>query len=440
MAQFRKDTHTYLNQEKTIFEVVMLADQFGNLIGPANPSGAAVDAFGRARVSLPFTLFESSYRYQDNGKFCTANTTGTTCDFKANTSSIDMTLPTTSGASVYRESAKVFAYQPGKSLQIMNTFVMNPSKTNLRQRVGYFTTNNGYYLERSSLTTSGVCFVERSYVTGTVVNTPVDQASWNVDKLDGTGASLLTLNLDDPQILFIDMEWLGVGSVRMGFVINGQPIICHVFHHANLDTSAKGAYIQSASLPVRYEIENTGTTSGSSTLKQICSTVLSEGGYELIGKPREIGIEPTAASQIALTSAGTYYPVMSIRLNPAFPDAVVVPKQLGLMPINAANYKYKVLVGATIGGAVWANVTSDSVVQYNTNTTATVSGGNSVTTGYITSTVQAAGAINLVDSLFKYQLERNTLANTTTTFTLAVTCGAATSNACGSISFEEVVY
>lgn len=440
MAQFRKDTYQYLNQEKTIFEVVMLADQFGNLIGPANPSGAAVDAFGRARSSLPFTLFESSYRYGDNGRFATANTSGGTYEFVANTASVDLTVSTTSGASVYRESTKVFAYQPGKSLQILSTFVMNPAKTNLRQRVGYFTANNGFYLERSSSTTSGVSFVKRSYVTGAVVDTPVDQASWNVDKLDGTGASLLTLNLDDPQILFIDMEWLGVGSVRMGFVINGQPVICHTFHHANLDTSAKGAYIQTATLPIRYEIENTGVTSGSSTLKQICSTVISEGGYELIGKSREVGVEPTSASQIALTSAGTYYPVMSIRLNPAFPDAVVIPTQISLLPINSANYRYKILVGATINGAVWANVTTDSTVQYNTNTTATVSGGNSVTSGYITSTVQAAGSVQLVDSLFKYQLERNSLANTTTTFTLAVTSGTATSNAVGGIIFEEVVY
>ena len=440
MAQFRKDTHTYLNQEKTIFEVVMLADQYGNLVGPANPSGAAVDAFGRARTALPFTLFDSSNRYGDNGKFCTANTTGGTFGFISNTASVDLAVNTTSGASVYRETARVFAYQPGKSLQILNTFVMNAAKTNLRQRVGFFGANNGFYLERSEATTSGVSFVKRSYVTGAVVNTPVDQASWNVDKLDGTGPSLLTLNLDDPQILFIDMEWLGVGSVRMGFVINGQPIICHRFDHANIDTAAKGAYMQTATLPIRYEIENTGVTSGSSTLKQICSTVISEGGYELSGKSREIGQDPAASNQIALTSIGTYYPVLSIRLNPVFPDAVVVPTEINLLPISAANYRYKLVAGATITGAVWANVTTDSTVQYNTNTTAVMSGGNTLSSGYVTSTVQGAGSIKMSDDLFKYQLERNSLANTTTTFTLAVTCGTATSNACGSISFEEVVY
>lgn len=438
MAQFRKDTHQYLNQEKTIFEVVMLADQYGNLVGPANPSGSAVDAFGRARSSHPYTLFDSNHRYQDNGKFCTSNSTGGTFAFAANTSTVNMNVTTASGAYVYRESNRVFAYQPGKSLQTLMTFVMNPAQANLRQRIGYFGAENGFFLERSAATVSGVSFVKRSKVTGAVVDTPVDQASWNIDKMDGTGPSLLTLNLDDPQILFIDMEWLGVGSVRMGFVINGQFVICHRFDSANIDTAAKGAYTQTATLPVRAEIENTNTTLASSTLKTVCATVISEGGYELTGKPREIGLDP--ANTVLLTSVGTYYPVMSIRLNPVFSDSVVVPKEVSILPISAANYKYKIIVGGTINGAVWANVTTDSVVQYNTNTTATLSGGNSYMSGYITSTVQGGGSINLTDSLFKYQLERNSFANTTTTFTIAVTADKATSNTCASIAFEEVVY
>ena len=367
MAQFRIDRHQYLNQEKTLFEVVMLADQNGNPVTPGNPSGSAADAFGRARTSLPFTLFDSSYRYQDNGKFATANTAGGTYSFTSSTASMDLAVNTASGASVYRETYRVFAYQPGKSLQVLNTFVMNPTKTGLRQRVGYFSVNNGYYLERSSLTASGVCFVERSSVTGSVVNTPIDQLSWNVDTMDGNGPSGVVLNLDDPQILFIDLEWLGVGTVRMGFVVNGALIICHKFHHANLDTAAKGAYMQTACLPIRYEVENTSTTGSSSTLKQICSTIISEGGYELTGKPREIGIEPTSANQVVLTTPGTYYPVMSIRVNPSYLDAVVIPKQIGLMPINSANYRYKIVVGGTINGATWTNVTSDSTVQYNAN-------------------------------------------------------------------------
>lgn len=439
MAQFRKDTHQYLNDGKTIFEVMMLADQYGNLVGPANPSGSAVDAFGRARVSNPFTLYDSVHRYKDNGKENSANNAGGTYQFNANTSSIDLSLPVTSGAYVYRESKKVFAYQPGKSLQILKTFVMNEAKIGLRQRVGFFDSENGFFVERSSLTASGVCFVKRSKVTGSVVDTPVDQQSWNVDKLDGTGPSLLTLDLDNPQILFMDIEWLGVGSVRLGFVINGQFIHCHTFHHANSTGSPKGAYMQTACLPIRSEIENTGTTSSNSLFKQICATVISEGGYSLTGKGRTIGQDPQAASQIQLASAGTYYPVVSIRLNANNINGIAILKDVGILPINTANYRYKIINGATIAGGVWANVASDSIVQYNTNASATMSGGDTLTSGYITSTVQAAGSISIdTENLFLYQLERNSFDSTTTTLTLAVTSGTATCNVAASLAWEEI--
>lgn len=393
-----------------------------------------IDAFGRLRVSNPFTLMDSFHRYADNGKFYYSNTAGGTYALNTNTASLDLTLNTTSGARVYKESKRVYAYQPGKSLQVLTTFVMNPAKTNLRQRIGYFGANNGFFLERSD----DVYFVKRSSVTGSVVDTPAVKSTWNVDPLDGTGPSGIVLNLDDPQIMWMDIEWLGVGSVRMGFVIGGQFIHCHTFHHANLNASPKGAYMQTACLPLRAEIENTSTTVSSSTLKQVCATVVSEGGYSLIGRPRTIGIEPVNSSTVQCVNAGTYYPVVSIRLNPSTLDAIALPKQIDVLPINAANYKWKIVQGATIAGAVWANAASDSVVQYNTNTAATMSGGIDLNAGYVTSTVQGGGSLSMTDDIFQYQLERNSFTSTPDVFTLAVASGTATSNVAGQILWEEL--
>ena len=159
------------------------------------------DAFGRLRISNPLTLFDSSHRYADNGKFATSNTASTSYSFEANTASIDMIVDTTSSAKVYRESYRVFAYQPGKSLQIISTFVMNTSKANLRQRVGYFSTDNGIFLENSN----NVYFVKRSKATGSVVDTKITQSNWNIDPMNGTGPSGLTLNLAYPQIFWMDI-------------------------------------------------------------------------------------------------------------------------------------------------------------------------------------------------------------------------------------------
>jgi hypothetical protein len=433
MAQFRKDTHQYLNDGKTIFETVMLADQFGNLVGAANPTGMAVDAFGRARVSQPLTLFDSSHRYRDNGKISSANSaTGATIAHNANAGLIECTLDTTSGSFIKRESSRVFAYQPGKSLLILQSFVLATAKAGLRQRYGYFNEQNGVLLQ---LDGTELSFIERSFVTGVATETKVTQASWNVDKMDGTGPSRLVLDISKAQILFIDIEWLGLGTVRCGFVIDGKFIHCHSFHHANIIQST---YITTAVLPVRAEIENTGTTSSNSTLRIVCASVISEGGYELRGRPRTIGQSPVAASQYAMATAGTFYPVQAIRLNPANIDAIVIPKDIGMMAISSGFYQLKLVSGATIAGAVWANVASDSSVQYNTNTSATMSGGTDLFSDYLAVTNQAATSINIGDNLFKYQLERNSFANTPLAFVVAVTSSTASANTVASISWEEV--
>jgi len=77
MAQWRIDSHEWKQPHNvTLFEAFMLADPYGNLVGPANPSGVAVDAFGRARMSVPMTLFDSSHRYKDNGLWNTRTVLG----------------------------------------------------------------------------------------------------------------------------------------------------------------------------------------------------------------------------------------------------------------------------------------------------------------------------------------------------------------------------
>jgi hypothetical protein len=65
------------------------------------PASTAGDSFGRLRVSEPFTLFDSSHRYTDNGKWATS---GSTATFNANEGLVDLTINTTSGSQVYRET------------------------------------------------------------------------------------------------------------------------------------------------------------------------------------------------------------------------------------------------------------------------------------------------------------------------------------------------
>lgn len=395
--------------------------------------GPTVDAFGRLRVSNPLTLFDSSHRYSDNGLWEDSITGTASATFSANEGLINLSVGTTSGDEIIRETSKVFSYQPGKSLLAMSTFVLGTAKTNLRQRVGYFGAQNGVYFERDGTT---LYVVERSNVTGSVVNTRIAQANWNQDKLDGTGPSGITIDAAKAQIFYSDIEWLGLGTVRVGFVINGVFVPVHSFHHANiLDTT----YITTASLPLRYEMTNTGTTASSSTLKQVCSTVISEGGYELKGRQKAVNIPVT--SPISLTTAGTQYPIISIRLKSTKLDAIVILTALSILGLtNNANYLWQVIESGTTTGGTWVSAGTDSSVDYNiTGTSFTTGTGNILASGFFQGSNQGSSTIDILkEALFSFQLERNSFTSTPHELTLVCTSDSASAQVLSSMDWEEI--
>lgn len=394
--------------------------------------GTASDAFGRLRVVNPMTLFDSSHRYRDNGLWATSTGVGGTSAFSTSGGLVNLNVTTTSGSEIIRETYKCFSYQPGKSLLILSTFVMNPAKAGLRQRIGYYGPSNGMYLE---LNNTSLAFVERSSSTGSLVETRVEQADWNVDKMDGTGPSGFTLDVTKAQILWKDIEWLGLGTVRLGFVINGQFVHCHSFHHANL---IEATYITTASLPLRYEITNTAATTSNSTLKQVCSTVISEGGYELRGLQQAIGT--AVNTPYALTVSGTYYPIASIRLKTANLDAIVIPTAISLMSSGGnSNYSWRVAASTTTSGGTWTSAGADSSVEYNLSGTSS-SGGRIVAQGYFSAANQSTNVVDILrEALFKFQLERNTFTSTPYEFSVLVAANSSTGSAVfGAVDWEEV--
>jgi hypothetical protein len=394
-----------------------------------------LDAFGRLRVSSPMTLFDSSHRYRDNNLWSTLSANGGSVSFNASQGLVELNVTNTAGASAIRETTKVFSYQPGKSLLVMNTFVMASSATNLRQRVGYFGDQNGIYFQ---LDDGNISIVKRSLVTGSIAESVVTRSNWNGDKLDGTSSSGLVLDITKAQIIWTDIEWLGVGTVRVGFCINGQFIVCHSFHHANIIDST---YITTASLPLRYEIINkAATTGGSKTLKQICSTVISEGGYELRGLQQAVSIPITAPRTFAV--AGTFYPIISIRLKttPDRLDAIIILTALSLLGRgNGIDYNWQVRASGVTTGGSWVDAGVDSAVQYNITGTS-YAGGRILASGFLNSSNQGSPNLDILkEALFKFQLERNNL--TKTPFELTLVAATDTSNGSGmfaSMDWEEV--
>jgi hypothetical protein len=392
----------------------------------ANLANVGIDAFGRLRVGEPFTLFDSQNRYQKDPQFDESTATGGTVTYTANESTVNLNVTTSSGSEVVRQTYRVFPYQPGKSLLFLGTFVMAPGQTNLRQRVGYFNTDNGVFFQKTGTTNQ---FVLRTNTSGTPSDArTVSQAEWNGDKLDGSGPSRLVLNTSNAQILFMDFEWLGVGSVRCGFVINGEFITCHTFNNAN---NINSVYMTTAILPVRYEIRATGALTSSASMKQICSSVVSEGGYQ---QSTSFSI---ARRTTALGSIGTtFLPLVSIRLASDSLGAVVLPQETQILPTTSGDYEYVLVKNATLTGASY-NTTDFTHVDFDVSATA-MSGGTIVQQGY-TSGTNKAGTVAATPTGYNFDLQIGaSIAGTSDVYTLGVRVLSGTGSAIGSISFIDL--
>jgi len=393
---------------------------------PVSIGGTNVDAFGRLRVSQPYTIFDSQNRYGKDDQFSEELTTGGTSTYVGDESSVDLAVTTSSGSKVVRQSLRVFPYQPGKGLLVLATFVLNARKANLRQRVGYFNTGNGVFLEVSG--TGEPSFVLRTSTSGSPSDArTVAQSAWNGDKLDGTGASGLTLDLTKAQILWMDFEWLGVGSVRCGFIIDGQYIVCNTFNNAN---DIDKVYMTTAILPVRYEIENTGAAASASTLTQICSTVISEGGYD----------QKTPLSWARMTTATavttSFEPLVSIQLKSTRLGAVVIPAVFNALPVGSTlDYEIALIKNPTLTGASFTSLTNN--VEYDITASA-LTGGTIVQSTFVSGSNQGSG-LGSNDLEYNFALQLGvTVAGVSDIYTLAARTISGTDDIIGALSFYDL--
>ena len=432
MPNYRDPTDTnlyHVNKVQTCSGRPLEVTTTSGAVVYVQPGTTAGDAFGRLRISQLYTVFDSQHRYQENDKWTTVTGVSGSTTYQVNQSVVDLNVTTLSGDYIYRETKRVFPYQPGKSFLNMSSFVFASGKTNLRQRVGLFGTQNGIFFEQSGTTNY---LVLRSYVSGSVNETRVAQSGWNQDTFDGNGPTARVLDPAKANIFWMDIEWLGVGDVRAGFVVDGHMEVAHIFHNDNQNTTS---YMTTAVLPLRQEIENLGTTASSSTAKQICATVASEGGYE--GFTRRYNIA-TSTTPKTLTSSGVTYPLVSIRMASGRTDSIIVPANLSIALEQTQNNKpdiiqYRVLLNATLSGTNWQTHYNGNV-QYDTSST-TVSGGTDVVGGYIVSD----GTLSLSDVRdFNFQLGR-TQAGVSDVFTVVAAPTISGAKVYTDLSWFEIV-
>jgi len=391
--------------------------------------GNTLDAFGRLRVSNPLTIFDSKNIMSQNTLFNSTTANGGTVSYTANKSTVNLNVTEAASSKTVRQSNRVMSYQPGKSLLIFNTFVMNEPTTNLKQKVGLFDANNGIFFTADGTTLK---IVRRTFTSGAAVDTEISQSSWNGDKLDGTGASGFDLDPATSNILFIDIEWLGVGSVRVGFVINGQLITAHTFNNANSLTTV---YMQTANLPIRYEIERAGTlTAGTYTLQQICSSCISEGGYSPEGLEQMIGTT-TLSTGVNLTTANTYYNIVTIRIKSGRPYAVIVPAGTDILNVSNGDFEWGLFVNATPSTPFSYASFSDNV-EYDLTTSDLTVLGTRIAGGYLGGKT-APFALGGDFIAFSNQLGQ-TIGGTSDTLTLGVRPGSANGDVAGLLKWYDL--
>lgn len=337
-----------------------------------NPTN--LDAFGRLRISDMNTLLDVTHTNDKNELVIAEKVNGTaTSTHDPNASHVLMTV-NNNGDYVIRQSRKYCVYQPGKSLLVELTGVLITSITpNVVSRMGYFDSDDGIFLEYNSGT---INIVKRSSASGSPVETRIDQSNWNLNTLLVDSSSSYILNPTKCQIFLIDFQWLGVGRVRCGFVHEGKIVYVHQFVHDNITTQV---YMKTANLPVRYEISSNG---GGATMCQICSTVVSEGGYSPVNLSFSVG-----TGTLTKSVGGTEYPLIGIRLKSG-KRTNILPGDVSVTTSSNDYFQYFVRLYRSPGSSPltdgsWTNIHANSSVQSNiTATTFTTTNSIIISQGY----------------------------------------------------------
>ena len=365
-----------------------------NPISVIQPLGS-YDAFNRSRVSECFTLGDYKHIYGIDPNFLDLTSNGGTVTFVKNKACCELRTSTTSNSSTIHQTRCYHHYLPGKSHLILSSFNFRGFTSNVIKRTGYFDDLDGIYLELNH--SNVMSFNVRSFVTGTVTTISVKQFEWNVDKMDGTGPSKISLDMTKTQLVFFDFQWLGVGRVRCGFAHDGSFLPCHNFYHSN---NLSTVYMSNPSLPIRCEIFNIGIPPTGGLMEQICSTVISEGGYI------ESGIDHSVLSDVRTIPAGlgNALPILCIALRNTFNGylnrMIVRLVQASVLAVDQ-NVSYQILrldsVGYVIGGS-WVNVSSISGVKYNNTATSLTNLGEAMSMGFVAASQNGSSSINIAGS------------------------------------------
>lgn len=377
----------------------------------------ALDAFGRLRTSDCFTTFNY---------YPSAMTTNTTLDIDVWVSGqtggaqsynsfnyINMPISGSGVTYSYRTTKQPMIYQPGKSRLIFMTGVLMttvpPSSGTAFSHMGIFTLDSASppaVTQGTYLLTDGINLYWKDVLQGPIVESVI-QSSWNIDTFNGNGPSGKTLtiaNAAETLLIVIDQEWLGVGRIRCGFIIDGVIYYAHQFLHNNMTIQ----YTNTPRLNLSYYIVG----SSANSMRQMCSTNIIEGGYFTTGR---LNTAYTNLANFITVSTISEYVLLAMRIQSSFQYATFFIKAVNIFfsgsATEYAQYKIQLFstngsIGALTGAAPAFSVLPNSSIEYysGNGTVAVSTPGIIINSGYLDKSSNSNISLTDFDSLQTHQL------------------------------------
>ncbi|AOO15587.1 virion structural protein [Cyanophage S-RIM12_Np_22_1112] len=403
MAQWNKNTQDFLNQERTLFEVVNIADHWGE----QTDWRPQFTGKNRLKTSPYQTSFFNTFQYGLETDIWETDITGTaSAVHNPDASNVTMSVGSTAGDKVIRQTRQVMRYIPGRASTCSFAIRLETPVAGVRRRLGVFDGENGAYFEDDGGT---YAVVLRSKATGSVVETRVTRDNWNGDKLDGTGPSQITASPTAIQMINIEYEWYGAGQVVISYTIGGETHVIHKFNTANY---INNVWCSTPFLPIRVEIENVTGAAGTHYIYQGSNSLTQE------GEPEKLGTLVSYANPITgttLSSANTFYPVLSLRLKPGDLAGIVLPRSLQVASNDNTNVFWRLVENSTLTGPSWTDHPNpDAITQIDTTATAST-GGVVILSGF---TVGGGASLIELDDKAALQIGRSSLGTVSDIYTL----------------------
>jgi hypothetical protein len=413
--------------------MAMEYDADGRPIIRVKDSQAGYTSKNRLKISNYQTDFFNTFQYgKETDVWDESTTLGGAATWNSNTNWVDMSVDGTQGSKVIRQTRNVMRYIPGRSSQLTYAVRFQTPVTGIRRRIGLFDDANGFYFEDAGvLGADGLPeynAVVRTSTSGVLVENRVPRSQWNGDRLDGLGISGIIADATKTQMVSFEYEWYGAGQIAIGYVIDGFTHIVHTFNHANINTVP---WSSTPFLPIRLELENLTGVAGTHYLYQGSNSLISEGEATKLGIAQNVTGPITGRT---MSSANTFYPILSIRLKSTALKGIVLPTFFQAATVDNTSVFYKLIRNATLTGANFVNMPDpNAFTQYDISATA-YTGGVDLDSGFV---IGGGGTGIRLDKDTVYQIGRGSMGTVSDTLTLAIASPNANKAALAAMTWIE---